>query len=298
MTKQALHQPVLLTQVITWLNPQPNQWYLDATFGRGGHTKALLDQQAKIIAFDSDLDAINYGQEKFAEAISNNHLILIHDNFDHLKKIIEHQQLDQKICGILFDFGTSMDQIKIAHRGFSFNEPEAELDMRMDENLGVTAADLLNILSVKQMTTLFQEYGGEEQAKKIAAAINYYRGKNKENKIETVGQLVEIINQVKTRRSHLHPATKVFQALRIAVNDELNSIKQSLPQALSVLKPTGRIITIAFHEGEDRIVKHQFKNWATNKQGKILTDKPIKPNDLEISQNPSARSAKLRVFEK
>ena len=298
MTKQALHQPVLLTQVITWLNPQPNQWYLDATFGRGGHTKALLDQQAKIIAFDSDLDAINYGQEKFAEAISNNHLILIHDNFNHLKEIVEQQQLDQKICGVLFDFGTSMDQIKIAHRGFSFNEPEAELDMRMDENLGVTAADLLNILSVKQMATLFQEYGGEEQAKKIAAAINYYRGKNKENKIETVGQLVEIINQIKTRRSHLHPATKVFQALRIAVNDELNSIKQSLPQALSVLKPTGRIVTIAFHEGEDRIVKHQFKNWATNKQGKILTNKPIKPNDLEISQNPSARSAKLRVFEK
>ena len=298
MTKQALHQPVLLTQVITWLNPQPNQWYLDATFGRGGHTKALLDQQAKIIAFDSDLDAINYGQEKFAEAISNNHLILIHDNFNHLKEIVEQQQLDQKICGVLFDFGTSMDQIKIAHRGFSFNEPEAELDMRMDKNLGVTAADLLNILSVKQMATLFQEYGGEEQAKKIAAAINYYRGKNKENKIETVGQLVEIINQIKTRRSHLHPATKVFQALRIAVNDELNSIKQSLPQALSVLKPTGRIVTIAFHEGEDRIVKHQFKNWATNKQGKILTNKPIKPNDLEISQNPSARSAKLRVFEK
>jgi len=298
MTKQALHQPVLLTQVITWLNPQPNQWYLDATFGRGGHTKALLDQQARIIAFDSDLDAINYGQEKFAEAISNNHLILIHDNFNHLKEIVEQQQLDQKICGVLFDFGTSMDQIKIAHRGFSFNEPEAELDMRMDKNLGVTAADLLNILSVKQMATLFQEYGGEEQAKKIAAAINYYRGKNKENKIETVGQLVEIINQIKTRRSHLHPATKVFQALRIAVNDELNSIKQSLPQALSVLKPTGRIVTIAFHEGEDRIVKHQFKNWATNKQGKILTNKPIKPNDLEISQNPSARSAKLRVFEK
>lgn len=302
MTNQALHQPVMLTKALEYLNIQAENWYIDATFGRGGHTQAILDKQARVIAFDVDQEAIAYGQEKFRSDIESNRLFLIRANFVQLEsevsKLKQSQQALTAIHGVLFDFGTSLDQVRASHRGFSFQQSDAPLDMRMDTSLGVTAADLLNILSAKQLTQLFKEFGGERQAKKITQAIDHCRGKDRQNKIETVGELVEIIEQVKKRRSHLHPATKVFQALRIAVNDELGSIEQALPQALRIIVPGGRIAAISFHEGEDRIVKHSFRNWENLKTGQVLTAKPIGPAEKELEKNPSARSAKLRAFEK
>ncbi len=302
MSSKALHQPVMLTEAIDHLNVQSDAWYVDATFGRGGHTQAILDKQAKVIALDVDREAIAYGQEQFETEIESKRLILIKANFAQLEETInglreKHSHLTA-INGVLFDFGTSLDQVRASHRGFSFEQPQAPLDMRMDEKLGVTAADLLNILSVKQLTQLFREYGGEHQAKKIAQAIDRYRGKERENPIKTAGELVKIVKQVKSRRSHLHPATKVFQALRIAVNDELGSIEAALPQALEITAPEGRIVTISFHAGEDRLAKHTFKDWQQQEKGEILTSKPLTPAEEEVKRNPSARSAKLRAFKK
>ncbi len=302
MTDQALHQPVMLAKAIEYLNIQADAWYIDATFGRGGHTQAILDKQARVVAFDVDQEAITYGQKKFQSEIESHRLFLIQANFVQLEseisKLKQSHQALTAIHGVLFDFGTSLDQVRASHRGFSFQHGGAPLDMRMDTNLGVTAADLLNILSTKQLTQLFREFGGEQQAKKIAQAIDRYRGKDRINKIETVSELVEIISQVKKRRSHLHPATKVFQALRIAVNDELGSIEQALPQALKIIASGARIAAISFHEGEDRIVKHSFRNWENLNAGQALTPKPIRPAEDELKKNPSARSAKLRAFEK
>jgi len=302
MSSTALHQPVLLNEAVELLQVQPQNWYLDATFGRGGHTKAILDKQAKLLAFDVDQEAIEYAQEKFSAEIAEGRLVIIRANFSNLETEVNNFQSYQaetaSFSGILFDFGTSLDQIRAPHRGFSFDNPEAPLDMRMDQSLGITASDLLTVLSLKQMINLFKDYGDEPHAKKIAQAIDRYRGKTRSNRIETVGELLEVAFKDIPRESHLHPATKVLQALRIAVNDELTSIEQALPQALKILKTGGRVVTIAFHHGEDSLVKHQFKYWQDQDQGKIITKKAVLPSETEIKRNPGARSAKLRAFEK
>jgi 16S rRNA (cytosine1402-N4)-methyltransferase len=302
MSNQKIHQPVLLLKAIAGLNLKPEQWYVDATFGRGGHTAAMLEAGANVIAFDFDQEAVNYGQDLFSQEIEAGQLILLRQNFANissaLKELRANEFVSGPILGILFDFGTTQDQLKSKTRGFSFATDDAKLDMRMDKRLGVKASDLLNILSVKQMIQMFKDYGGERHAKGIARKIDKYRGKNRQNKIETVGELVRLVEQVKQRRGRLHPATKVFQALRIVVNDELNNIKQALPQAWEILINQGRIVTIAFHEGEDRIAKHQFKDWQEKGKGEMLTKKPIQPSEAESKQNPASRSAKLRIFTK
>jgi 16S rRNA (cytosine1402-N4)-methyltransferase len=291
----------MISQVLSGLDVTADEWYIDATFGRGGHTRQILDSGGKVIALDFDQEAIEYGQKKFTDQIEDQNLILVRENFARLDQTIEKVKKQHapvsSIKGILFDFGTSQDQLKSPDRGFSFDQPDSELDMRMDQRLGVKAKDLLQIMTVEQLTRLFKQYGGERQAKSIAKAIARFRGKNRQNKIETVGQLVDIIEQVKQRQGKLHPATKVFQALRIVVNTELENIKQGLQRCPAVLDQPARIVTIAFHEGEDRIAKQQFKDWAQAGQGKILTDKPLQADDQEVKVNPSARSAKLRVFE-
>lgn len=300
MTNEKIHQPVLLESAIEGLNLEPDQWYIDATFGRGGHTAAMLVAGAKVIAFDFDQEAVNYGQDTFSQEIEAGQLILLRQNFANMSKAIEGLKQDQfvsgPILGVLFDFGTTQDQLKSETRGFSFATDEAELDVRMDKRLGVKASDLLNILSVKQMIQMFKEYGGERHAKGIAQKIDRFRGKDRQNRFETVGELVRLVEQVKKRSGRLHPATKVFQALRIVVNDELNNIKQALPEAKELLANQGRIVTIAFHEGEDRIAKHQFRNWQEEGKGEVVTKKPIQPSEAEFRNNPASRSAKLRIY--
>lgn len=288
------HITVMLKDAVEALEVKPGYWYVDGTFGRGGHTQKILEAGGKVIAFDFDQAAINFGKEKFASQIETGKLILVRENFSNLSDTIINLQTNNqvtKIDGILFDFGTSTQQLTSKQRGFSF-EGEGPLDMRMDQRLGVQAKDLLAIIPEKQLAELFRDMGGEQDANRIAKAI-----KKSPTPIKTTKQLADLVLKVKGRRSSkIHPATKVFQALRIAVNTELDNISQMLPQALNLISDGGKIVTIAFHEGEDRIVKHTFKTWESRKLGYNLTKKPTSPSQSEINNNQRSRSAKMRVF--
>jgi 16S rRNA (cytosine1402-N4)-methyltransferase len=290
------HISVLFQEVLELLAVQPDQWYIDGTFGRGGHTRGILGQGGKVIGIDCDQEAIEYGEKEFAAEILAGKLILVRENFDKIQKIVKELQQLQKISeitAILFDFGVSSPQIDNPERGFSF-QYDAQLDMRMDNRLGVQAKDLLAILPEKQLAQLFIDFGGEHEARKIAAEIVK---KRKIQPLITVRDLTDLIERTKREpRGHLNPATKVFQALRIAVNSELDSIQQVLPQAFQVIKPGGRIVTISFHEGEDRIVKQQFRTWEQEQKGELLTKKAVQPEQTETEINSRARSAKLRGF--
>jgi len=288
------HISVMAQEVTEYLHVQPGKWYVDATFGRGGHTQSILNQGGLVIAFDMDQDAIEFGQSAFAESISKGQLILLRSNFDQLLTQVQALKIDS-IQGILFDFGTSTNQLMSDSRGFSFNSA-SPLDMRMDMRLGVTALDLLNVLPEKQLADLFKDMGGEWEAKSVAKAIKRKQAMQQGLLKINAQELAEVITRAKRdKRSKLHPATKVFQALRIAVNQELDNISQVLPQARQVLSKGGRIITIAFHEGEDRLVKKTFRAWAQAQQGSEVIR--LQPSDAELAQNPRARSAQMRVFE-
>jgi 16S rRNA (cytosine1402-N4)-methyltransferase len=288
------HIPVLREEALTALAITKDHWYIDATFGGGGHTQAILDQGGRVIGFDWDIEAISGAQTKFAPEIAAQQLILVNESFskmyDETAKLMP--DLVGTISGILFDFGTSTTQLMSSSRGFSF-EGDGVLDMRMDQRLGVMAKDILAVVPEKQLIQLFFNEGGELDAKKIAKAI-----KSNPTPIETTAELVSVISRVKRRTGKLHPATKVFQALRIAVNSELSNIESTLPQAYRLLAPAGVIVTISFHEGEDRIAKHSFKQWADKGLGSVLTKDVITPSEAEIEKNPRSRSAKLRVFRK
>ncbi len=274
-----------------YLSIQPGAWYVDATFGAGGHTSELLARGARVIGFDWDAEAIARGEETQAAQLTAGNLQLVHEPFSKLLSVV--QKHTEPIMGILFDFGTSTQQLTSSERGFSVLGT-GSLDMRMDTRLGVTAQDLLVVLSEKQLAALFKNLGGEHEAVAIARAI-----KRSPQPITTAQELSELIGKVKHfRGGHLHPATKVFQALRIAVNSELDEISTALRDAYSVVAPSGRIVTIAFHEGEDRIAKEYMRTWEQEKKGTSITHKPIQPSDVEVKVNPRSRSAKLRAFEK
>lgn len=293
MASETHHVTVLLNEAVDQLQVKPDHWYVDATFGRGGHTKAILARGGRVIAFDVDQEAIEYGEQVFASEIEQGQLYLIRSNFEYLQA--ETTKIGHTISGILFDFGTSTNQLMSENRGFSFNSASA-LDMRMDQRLGVTALDLLNVLPEKQLVELFQSVGGEREARAIAKAIKRKQAMQQGLLKINAQQLADLIVQAKHEpHSKLHPATKVFQALRIAVNQELDSISQALPQALSLLSSGGRIVTIAFHEGEDRIVKQYFRSWAHAHKGQEIIR--TEPTAAEIADNPRARSARMRVFE-
>lgn len=288
------HIPVLLDESLNLLNIQPDHYYIDATFGRGGHTSSILDKGAKVVAFDWDPEAIEFANIEFAKEISEKKLIIIPKNFSEIQTSVEtiKQSLPNlKITGILFDFGTSTEQLKSSERGFSF-EGDGPLDMRMNPELGVTASDLLMAVPEVQLAQLFIDFGGEERGKAIARAI-----KKSPAPIKTTSQLKEIAQKVYGgRHGKLHPATKVFQALRIAVNSELDHIKEALPQAFAVLETGGVLTTIAFHEGEDRLAKKFMKDLADS--GKAEIHSRITAPEFEIKKNPRSRSAVLRAITK
>ena len=292
MTNNKIHQPAMLNEVMQYLQVKDGDWYLDATFGRGGHTEAILNNKGKVLALDCDQEAITYGQKIYQKAISLKKLILVKSNFINLEQVAKANHLS-RFSGILFDFGASSDQLLAPNRGFSF-QTDSFLDMRMDQELGVTAHDLLAVLSLKQLTNIFKTYGGEAQAYQIAKEI-----KKQPTAPKTTSELSTLITRLKnSRSSKLHPATKVFQALRIAVNTELENIQLALPGAFLLLNPGGRLLTLSFHEGEDRIVKNYFKSLSKSGLGKLLTEKPIKPSALELKNNIRARSSRLRALEK
>jgi 16S rRNA (cytosine1402-N4)-methyltransferase len=303
MSSNKQHQPVLLKESLDFLAVKEGEHYLDATFGRGGHSRAILNQGGLVIALDFDQEAIEKARENFKQEIAQKKLILIQENFKELSAVLENLEKTQNIslAGVLFDFGTSTEQLTSSKRGFSFSaDPEAILDMRMNQDLGVKAGDLLIVLSEKQLANLLFEFGGEKQSRQIAKAVAQVK-KTAPNSLQRVGTLLKIVERVKgAKAGKLHPATKTFQALRIAVNDELNNIQQALPAAFNALQTSSamdkRLVCISFHEGEDRLVKKFFREQANQNLAKLLTKKAIVPDNEELKINPRARSAKLRAL--
>jgi len=302
------HIPVLLNEVIESLQLAPGKNVVDCTLGDGGHTEEILKLTApagRVLGIDADPEAILQAK-KYLYSFEDR-IIFVRDNFVNLKKIVVENNF-QSVNGILLDLGWSSTQFEERGRGFSFQKDEP-LDMRYEANIkkdieSNTAADLLNNLSIGELGKIFKDYGEEKLADLIGRAIVNYR---KKQEIKRTTQLVEIVLQVyreklKTDKEipwvgGVHPATKVFQALRIVVNNELGILESSLGQAIELLEKGGRLSVITFHSLEDRIVKHYFKS-QKDKTIKLISKKPIICSPEEFKSNPRARSAKLRVVEK
>ncbi len=304
------HETVLLEETVDGLNIRPDGIYVDATLGGGGHAEYLLNQltTGRLIAFDQDETAIRNAEEKF-EGRSN--FTLIRSNFENLQEELENIDV-HKIDGILYDLGVSSPQFDVTERGFSHSK-EARLDMRMDQSRDLDAYEIVNDYSYEQLVSIFFRYGEEKFSKKIAREIERRRA---ESPIETTTELTEIIkSQIphKFRRTGGHPAKRVFQALRIAVNDELGVFERSLEQAIKLLDKEGRVSVITFHSLEDRICKQMFMEYEKGPDLprnmpvipeeyqpilKRVNRKPIVADESALENNPRARSAKLRIAEK
>jgi 16S rRNA (cytosine1402-N4)-methyltransferase len=295
-----IHEPVLLNEVLDFLNPQPGQNFIDCTFGGGGHSLVILNRvkpDGRVVGIDWDAKA--------AEGSANQNLILVNNNYRNLKEIYSQCQKERglgEISGILLDLGLSSDQLADEERGFSFHSTGI-LDMRFDPASDrPTAADLLQNKSAKELAEIFEVYGEEPLAKIIAQQIVVARDKGED--VQSAAMLVRLIEDVYRRKfrqpSRKNPATRVLQALRIAVNDEFGNIKTVLPQAIAVLAPGGRLAVISFHSGEDRIVKNFFREMSSGDYPalKLVTKHPVVASTEETDKNPRSRSAKLRVVEK
>ncbi|MBT9141993.1 MAG: Ribosomal RNA small subunit methyltransferase H [Dehalococcoidia bacterium] len=306
------HEPVLLKQTLELLNPQPGEVFVDGTVGGGGHSRAILEKiggSGRLIAIDQDQNALAAAEKSLT--ICNN-VTFVHENFANIRNILDSLQL-KMVDGILLDIGVSSNQLDEDERGFSFHA-NAPLDMRMNQDASLSAADLVNRLDERELTRILRDFGEELWAGRIAAFIVASR-KNK-GPIETTGQLVEVIKAAipaKARRRGPHPARRTFQALRIAVNDELALLEKGVHEGISCLRHGGRLAVITFHSLEDRIVKKIFQYAATDcncppglpqcvcsKEAlvTILTGKPLRATDEELLKNPRARSAKLRAVRK
>ncbi|MGG0186650.1 16S rRNA (cytosine(1402)-N(4))-methyltransferase RsmH [Bacillus rhizoplanae] len=306
------HVTVLLKETVDGLEIKPNGTYVDCTLGGGGHSAYLLSQlseEGRLIAFDQDEIAIQNAKEKFSSY--NGQFITVKSNFRYLKERLYELGITE-VDGILFDLGVSSPQLDTPERGFSYHY-DAPLDMRMDQDAPLTAYDVVNSWSYEQLVRIFFQYGEEKFSKQIARKIEAYREKKS---IETTGELVELIKEgipAPARRTGGHPAKRVFQAIRIAVNDELKVFEEALEAAIDITKPGGRISVITFHSLEDRICKVTFKKHSTTPQLppglpiipdeykpklKLITRKPILPSDVELEENNRARSSKLRIAEK
>lgn len=290
------HVSVFLHELVSLLPVVSDGWYIDATLGSGGHTREILSQGGKVVAFDWDDEAIGRASDQFSAEIKAQRLFLLHEPFSQLKaavKSLEKQDVPSYFSGVIFDFGTSTEQLMSEERGFSFRG-NGVLDMRMDVRLAVMAKDIIGAVPAKQLAQLFRDFGGELEADRIAKAI-----KSSPEPIVTTKQLADLVISVKHKKAgSLHPATKVFQALRIAVNSELTEIQLALPQALSLLSSGSKLLCVSFHEGEDRLAKHYFQIWEEQEKGARLSKKPMMPSEEELDSNPRSRSAKLRGFVK
>ena len=303
------HQSVLLDESIASLNIRPDGNYIDATFGRGGHTRAILQQlneQGRLIAFDLDPEAINYAKKEFAD---ESRLTIEHCNFDQVANVITQLGLTKKIDGVLMDLGVSSPQLDDAERGFSFLR-SGLLDMRMDISQGETARQWLAKVKHNDLAYVLRKYGEEKFAKRIATAIVETRA---EREITETGDLAEIIaNAIPVKEKHKHPATRSFQAIRIFINQELQAVEKGLEGAASVLAKKGRLSVISFHSLEDRIVKRFMRDMSSRPKLPAglpvmeadiivpfqLVSKPIVAGETELDVNPRSRSARLRVLER
>ncbi len=306
------HESVLLEKAVELLNCKAGGVYVDGTLGGGGHAEKILEKSSPdgvLVGIDTDPHALEIASERLRRFSARVHLV--HGNFSNLRKILRELGLGG-VNGILLDLGVSMYQLGEAHRGFSFRA-DGPLDMRMNTTSGVTAAELVNQLPEYDLRTLIRRYGEERHAARIAREIVRAR---KQAPITTTRQLAKLIETTvpKQRGSEkIHPATRTFQALRIAVNRELESLERFLDDALDILVSGGRLIVISFHSLEDRLVKRAFSFWARSCRCpgdmpvcqcegrplvKLLTKKPIRPDEEEIRKNPKSRSAKMRAVKK
>jgi len=304
------HMPVLLGEVLDFLRVRKKGVYVDCTLGSGGHSEEILSQlggTGQLIALDRDQEALDRARERLGSHSKS--LQVFHQNFKELPRLLSRLGVGA-VDGCLLDLGVSSDQLGSPERGFSFRL-EGPIDMRMDTRQETTAAQLLNECSAEELAEMFWRFGEEKAARRIATAIVEHR---KSSKFCTTTDLAQVVEKVKGRGSHrIHPATLVFQALRIEVNQELVGLEEFLQQAISLLAPQGRLVVISFHSLEDRIVKTVFRKAAGKcvcfrpaeycdcprvEQVRILTRKPVTPSPQEIENNPRARSAKMRVVEK
>ncbi len=308
------HETVLLHETVDGLDIKPDGVYVDCTLGGAGHAQYLLDQlgpQGHLYAFDQDMTAINNAKLKLADYVEKGQVTFIHQNFRHLKQALEALGIDQ-VDGIYYDLGVSSPQLDVAERGFSYGQ-EARLDMRMNQEQALSAYEVVNDWPYEDLVHILYRYGEEKFAKRIARAIEERRA---QRPIETTTELAEIVKMAipaATRRTGGHPAKRSFQAIRIAVNDELGAVEDSLEQALALLKPEGRISVITFHSLEDRLVKQLFKEVSQGPEvprglpvlpGQmqapyaLVNRKPIVASPEELEANNRSRSAKLRILRK
>lgn len=306
------HTTVLLKETVEGLNIRPDGIYVDCTLGGAGHSEyllSLLGDQGKLYAFDQDETAIRHAAERLSRF--GDKVTFIKSNFKYIKEELARLQVD-KVDGILYDLGVSSPQLDTPERGFSYHN-DAPLDMRMDLTGGLSAYDVVNHWEYADLVRIFFRYGEEKFSKQIARKIEAAR---ETQPIETTGELVELIKEgipAPARRKGGHPAKRVFQAIRIAVNDELGVFEESLKNAIELLNPKGRISVITFHSLEDRICKSIFKEASQGPdlppgmpmipeeyepELKLITRKPILPTEEELEHNNRARSAKLRIAEK
>ena len=304
------HTPVMLQQCINFIAPKPGGIYVDATIGGGGHSLGLLQScpDIHLIGFDQDSEALQEAQQTLFPY--QDRVEFIQANFSRLRTELAFRQI-KTINGILFDLGVSSHQLETPERGFSF-ELDAPLDMRMAQDSELTAETVLNELSQRELTKIFRDYGEELNASRIATKIVKVREKHP---LKTTGDLVKVIESVagKGTKASLKTKVRIFQALRIYINNELEILEQALKDAINILQPGGRIVVLSYHSLEDRIVKNVFRTAAegekmpselsylgNNNKGKLqlLTRKPLLAEAEEIKNNPHSRSAKLRAAEK
>lgn len=291
-----VHTSVMPGEVLRYWVNRPDGLYVDGTVGGGGHCRRLLETypQVHVIAVDQDPQALAAAEQELSAY--SGRITFLRGNFRELASLVGALGIET-VDGVLLDLGVSSPQLDVSERGFTYQK-DAPLDMRMDPDNPITAFRLINTRPADEIGRMIRDYGEERWAGRIAQFIEKARLKEP---IRTTGQLVELIKAAipaSARRTGGHPARRTFQALRIWVNDELASLEQGLPQALEIMAPSARLVVIAFHSLEDRIVKTMFRQWQQDDKGKVLTRRPLTPGPEETEANPRARSAKLRVFEK
>ncbi|KGX93269.1 16S rRNA methyltransferase [Pontibacillus halophilus JSM 076056 = DSM 19796] len=306
------HITVLKNETVDLLNVKPDGIYVDCTLGGGGHSELIvkqLSQEGRLIAFDQDTTALNHAKERLKDY--SDRTLFIHSNFKHLEEELEERGITS-IDGFVFDLGVSSPQLDEEERGFSYHQ-DAKLDMRMNQEQRLSAYEVVNEWEYGELVRIFFKYGEEKFSKQIARGIEK---KREDSPIQTTTELVEIIKDAipaPARRKGGHPAKRIFQAIRIAVNDELNVFEDALYQAGRLVNENGRIAVITFHSLEDRICKQTFKQWSSNPPlpknipvipeehkppFQMVTRKPVSPSEEELEHNRRARSSKLRVVEK
>ncbi|WP_181429543.1 16S rRNA (cytosine(1402)-N(4))-methyltransferase RsmH [Enterococcus plantarum] len=314
MTEDFQHYTVLLKETVDGLHVKEDGIYVDCTLGGAGHSEYLLSQlseQGHLYAFDQDQKALDFAAQRLKKYVDLGMVTFIKSNFRYLKEALANQEI-YHVDGILYDLGVSSPQLDEAERGFSYHQ-DAPLDMRMDQEAELSAYQVVNDYTYHELVKIFFRYGEEKFSKQVAREIERVRAKAP---IETTGELVEIIKSAipaPARRKGGHPAKRIFQAIRIAVNDELGVVEESLEQAIALLNKNGRISVITFHSLEDRIVKSMFKEYSTMQdlppglpvvpeefqpELNVITRKPILPGETELAENNRSRSAKLRIAEK